>query len=111
MKTTTLALFVLSLTTGSVCHGFSVSKPSSAVRRPDASTAVEEALKITAAFGVESNEAKVAWEIVEEMDASDNRCVFRMCVCVCFMTGPEACYRRVLSIHPSRESCASCVLC
>ena len=41
--------------------------------RPDASTAVEEALKITAAFGIESNEAKVAWDIVEEIDASDNR--------------------------------------
>lgn len=40
-----------------------------AVVRPDASAAVEEALKVTAAFGIESNEAKVAWDIVEELDA------------------------------------------
>jgi len=41
--------------------------------RPDTSTRVEEALKITASFGIDSKEAQVAWDIVEEMDASDNR--------------------------------------
>ena len=53
----------------SSAHGFSVTIQ----KRPDASRAVEEALKITASFGIDSNEAKVAWDIVEEMDASDNR--------------------------------------
>jgi len=68
--TTLLALFAA---TG---NGFSVSKPTATVR-PDASSAVEEALKISAAFGIESKEAKVAWDIVEEMDASDNRYALR----------------------------------
>lgn len=53
----------------STAHGFAATMP----RRPDATKAVEEALKITASFGIDSNEAKVAWDIVEEMDASDNR--------------------------------------
>jgi hypothetical protein len=47
-------------------HGFSAV-------RPDTSARVEEALKITASFGIDSKEAQVAWDIVEEMDASDNR--------------------------------------
>jgi hypothetical protein len=47
----------------------------SAAARPDASSLVEEALKITAAYGIESKEAQVAWEAVEEVDASDNRYV------------------------------------
>ena len=55
----------------STAHGFAVSIQ----QRPDASKAVEEALKITASFGIDSKEAKVAWDIVEEIDASDNRCV------------------------------------
>lgn len=41
--------------------------------RPDTSALVEEALKITASFGIDSKEARVAWDVVEEMDASDNR--------------------------------------
>ena len=87
MKTVTSTIALVALLLGSSVQGFSVSNPSSSVRRPDASTAVEEALKITAAFGVESKEAKVAWDIVEEMDASDNRCVS---VCV-FVAGLGAC--------------------
>lgn len=43
--------------------------------RPDTSARVEEALKITASFGIDSKEARVAWDIVEEIDASDNRYV------------------------------------
>jgi CP12 domain len=52
-------------------HGFSA--PS--VPRPDSSGAVKLAMEITAAKGINSPEAKVAWDIVEELDASDNRCV------------------------------------
>jgi hypothetical protein len=44
-------------------------------QRPDTSALVEQALKTTATYGVTSPEAKVAWDIVEEMDASDNRYV------------------------------------
>lgn len=43
-----------------------------AATRPDASQLVEQAMKITAAYGLDSSEAKVAWDILEEVDASDN---------------------------------------
>jgi CP12 domain len=52
-------------------HGFSA--PS--VPRPDSSGAVLLAMEITAAKGINSPEAKVLWDIVEELDASDNRWV------------------------------------
>lgn len=72
LKTATSFVVLACLVAAS--SAFSVGNPSSgSVRRPDASAAVEEALKITATFGLESAEAKVAWEVVEEMDASDNR--------------------------------------
>ncbi len=54
-------------------NAFSAATPPQRPIRPDASAAVEEALKVTAAFGIESKEAQVAWDIVEEMDSSDNR--------------------------------------
>ena len=43
--------------------------------RPDASGAVQEAMDATETYGPTSAEARVAWDIVEELDASDNRCV------------------------------------
>ena len=81
-------LFAWALAAATVDHqqvqAFSVSNnPNNNMAvRPDASSAVEEALKITAAFGIGSKEAKVAWDTVEELDASDNRCVLvipKMC--------------------------------
>lgn len=42
-----------------------------ATSRPDASALVEEALKITSALGIDSKEARLAWEAVEEVDSSD----------------------------------------
>ena len=39
--------------------------------RPDSSAAVAEALRTSREFGATSNEARIAWETVEEMDASD----------------------------------------
>jgi len=66
------ALNVLALV--AVAQGFAVRQPSAALR-PDSAAAVEEALRITASFGITSKEARVAWDIVEEMDASDNRYV------------------------------------
>lgn len=41
--------------------------------RPDASAAIQEALEASKKFGATSPEARVAWDIVEELDASDNR--------------------------------------
>jgi hypothetical protein len=41
--------------------------------RVDTSSLVEEALKVTATYGITSKEAQVAWDAVEEADASDNR--------------------------------------
>ena len=41
--------------------------------RPDASQAIQNALAASKEFGATSKEARVAWDIVEEMDASDNR--------------------------------------
>mmetsp|Transcript_7916 Transcript_7916/g.18728 ORF Transcript_7916/g.18728 Transcript_7916/m.18728 type:complete len:244 (+) Transcript_7916:7-738(+) len=40
--------------------------------RPDASAAIKEALEASKKFGATSSEARVAWDIVEEMDSSDN---------------------------------------
>merc|ERR550539_1407446 len=40
--------------------------------RADSSALVEEALKISKEFGATSPEARLAWEAVEEVDASDN---------------------------------------
>jgi CP12 domain len=55
----------------SVC-GFSAS-PIRKTVRPDTANLVEEALKISAAYGLDSKEAAVAWDAVEEVDSSDNR--------------------------------------
>jgi len=47
--------------------------PSSLVAfaRPDSSDAVAEAVRISEKYGATSKEARVAWDIVEEMDSSD----------------------------------------
>jgi hypothetical protein len=41
-------------------------------QRPDSSNDVEEAIRLSKEFGLNSEEAKVAWDIVEEIDASDS---------------------------------------
>ena len=43
--------------------------------RIDSSDLVAEALEISKKFGATSPEARLAWEAVEEVDASDNRYV------------------------------------
>lgn len=43
--------------------------------RPDASAAIQAAMQATKKFGATSPEARVAWDAVEEIDASDNRYV------------------------------------
>ena len=62
-----------------------VASPSSSARlassklfstvRPDASQAIQAALEASKKYGATSPEARVAWDAVEEMDASDNRYV------------------------------------
>jgi len=43
--------------------------------RPDASAAIAHALEMSKTFGPTSKEAALAWDIVEELDSSDNRFV------------------------------------
>ena len=53
-----------------------VSRPSMALfGRVDTSGMVEAALAASKEFGPTSKEAQVAWDQVEEVDASDNTCV------------------------------------
>ena len=40
--------------------------------KTDSSMEIQEALRLSKKFGPNSKEAKVAWDIVEEIDASDN---------------------------------------
>ena len=42
-------------------------------KRVDSSDAVKAAMEATEKYGAKSPEAAAAWDIVEEMDASDNR--------------------------------------
>lgn len=51
--------------------------------RPDASAAISHALEMSKKFGPTSKEAALAWDIVEEMDASDNRFVFVSVISLC----------------------------
>lgn len=57
----------------------SFSRPSVALNleRGDDSTAVQEALAASKNFGAASKEARVAWDIVEEIRASDNSMAFK----------------------------------
>jgi len=41
--------------------------------RPDATSAIQEALEASKKFGATSPEARLAWEAVEELDSSDTR--------------------------------------
>ena len=41
--------------------------------RVDSSEAITEALRLSEEFGASSKEARLAWEVVEEMDSSDPR--------------------------------------
>jgi hypothetical protein len=47
--------------------------PTALFGRVDTSAAIEAALDASKKFGSTSSEARVLWDIVEEMDASDNR--------------------------------------
>jgi hypothetical protein len=72
-----LALLAASAVSGFAPSTFGV-RPSTqlASTRPDTSEAIKAALAASKKFGATSAEARIAWEKVEEMDASDNRSVF-----------------------------------
>lgn len=53
-------------------HACKCTSPFLMMTRPDSSNEIKEALKKSEEFGPNSREAKVAWDIVEEIDASDN---------------------------------------
>jgi len=54
--------------------------------RPDASEAIKKAMVTSKKFGPTSSEARLAWEAVEEMDGSSNRCG-RMKHCFLLLSG------------------------
>ncbi|KAL3800372.1 hypothetical protein HJC23_003668 [Cyclotella cryptica] len=51
--------------------------PTSHFSRADSSAAVEAALEASKKYGATSAEARVLWDIVEEMDASDNSAAYQ----------------------------------
>ena len=57
------------------------SRQSLALKTSADSNAVQEALHASKTFGPTSREARVAWDIVEEIRASDNRYVVLLCTC------------------------------
>ena len=48
------------------------SKARKMAANPDSFEAIQEALRMSKEYGKDSEEAKVAWDIVEEIDASSN---------------------------------------
>jgi hypothetical protein len=74
---------ILALAAVTAANAFTTSPGMFAVRgktslqnaRPDASSLIAEAMEASKKFGAASVEARLAWETVEEMDASDNRYV------------------------------------
>lgn len=68
----------------SACQGFAPSCPQQSQTtttritstnlhaRADSSSAIDDAMRISKFYGNASPEARVAWDIVEEIDASDN---------------------------------------
>ncbi len=54
----------------SISHG---GRSTALYERADSSAAIEAALEASKTYGATSPEAALAWEIVEELDASDNR--------------------------------------
>ena len=75
-------LFALSLITAS--SAFMLPTPArfgiqtSTALRADVSESIEAALTASRTFGATSKEAAVAWDIVEEINASDNRYVISL---------------------------------
>ena len=74
MKISALILLTFASAASAFVPSVSSSRASTTLAaRPDASAAIQEALEASKKFGPTSKEARVAWDIVEELDASDNR--------------------------------------
>eukprot|EP00986_Skeletonema_menzelii_P013448 scaffold7852_cov151-Skeletonema_menzelii.AAC.13 len=67
--------------------------------RPDASEAIAEALKISEELGATSNEARVAWDIVEEMDSNDSSPAFLGSNTIGVDTLSDDYYGKIRSLH------------
>ena len=76
-----ISLALLLATVATTTEGFApmakISPSSSALfnARADTSELIKEAMAASKKYGAASPEARLAWEAVEEVDASDNRCV------------------------------------
>lgn len=74
-----MKLYIFPLLIGSVSAfspamaGFGLQRASTTLMsRVDSTDAIKEALAASKEFGPTSKEARIAWEVVEEMDSSDN---------------------------------------
>lgn len=67
--------------------------------RPDASEAIAEAMKITEELGATSNEARVAWDIVEEMDSNDSSPAYLGSTTIGVNALSEDYYGKIRSLH------------
>ena len=76
-----LSLALLLAATASTTNGFApiatprVSTTALQSARADATELIQEAMAASKKYGAASPEARLAWEAVEEVDASDNRYV------------------------------------
>lgn len=74
MKLSVTLLLATTSASAFVAHQPSfVSKTQLSVVHPDASAAIEAAVQASKNFGPTSPEARVAWDVVEEISAADNR--------------------------------------
>lgn len=67
--------------------------------RPDASEAIAEAMKLTEELGATSNEARVAWDIVEEMDSNDSSPAYLDTTAIGVNALSEDYYGKIRSLH------------
>ena len=67
--------------------------------RPDASEAIAEAMKLSEELGATSNEARVAWDIVGEIDSSDNSPAFIESNVIGVDALSEDYYGKIRSLH------------
>ena len=66
--------------------------------RPDASEAIADALRISEEFGATSKQARVAWDIVEEMDSNDSYAAYSSSNAPVTSAGPQDYYDHIRSL-------------
>ena len=75
--------------------------------RPDASEAIADALRISEELGVTSKEARVAWDIVEEMDSNDSHAAYSSSNDLVTSAGPQDYYDHIRSLSYLLEETSS----